>query len=59
MQLSFDDYLSDTELTREAEMKEQFDILQKRYGLDFEGHLEQIYRWDTLHKTAEYMRKHM
>ena len=57
-QLSFDDYLSDTERTREAELKEQFDTLQRRYGLDFEGHLEQIYRWDTLHKTAEYMRKH-
>lgn len=57
-QLSFDDYLSDTERIREAELKEQFDILQRRYGLDFEGHLEQIYRWDTLHKTAEYMRKH-
>ena len=57
-QLSFDDYLSDTERTRQAELKEQFDILQRRYGLDFEGHLEQIYRWDTLHKTAEYMRKH-
>ena len=57
-QLSFDDYLSDTERTREAELKERFDILQRRYGLDFEGHLEQIYRWDTLHKTAEYMRKH-
>ena len=51
-QLSFDDYLSDTERTRQAELKEQFDILQRRYGLDFEGHLEQIYRWDTLHKTA-------
>ena len=58
-QLSFDDYLSDTERTREAKLKEQFDILQRRYGLDFEGHLEQIYRWDTLHKTAEYMRKHI
>ena len=57
-QLSFDDYLSDTERTRQAELKEQFDILQRRYGLDFEGHLEQIYRWDTLHKTAGYMRKH-
>lgn len=57
-QLSFDDYLQDTSRTGESELKEQFDKMQCRYGLDFEGHLEQIYRWDTLHKTAEYMRKH-
>lgn len=57
-QLSFDDLLQDPSLAGEAELKEQFAVLQRRYGLDFEGHLEQIYRWDTLHKTAEYMRKH-
>lgn len=57
-QLSFDDYLSDKSCAQEAEFKEQFAAMQRRYGLDFEGHLEEIYRWDTLHKTAEYMRKH-
>ena len=57
-QLSFDDYLQDLSRTEATELKEQFDKMQRRYGLDFKGHLEQIYRWDTLHKTAEYMRKH-
>lgn len=57
-QLSFDDYLQDASLTEKAALKKQFAELQQRYGLDFEGHLEQIYRWDTLHKTAEYMRRH-
>lgn len=57
-QLSFDDYLQDAEQAEQAELKARFDELQRRYGLDFEGHLTQIYRWDTLHKTAEYMRKH-
>ena len=33
--------------------------LKERYGLDFAGHLEQVYRVDTLHKTVEYMRKHI
>ena len=33
--------------------------LQERYHLDFAGHLAQIYQADTLHKTVEYMRKHM
>ena len=32
--------------------------LQARYGLDFAGHLDQIYQMDTLHKTIEYMRRH-
>lgn len=58
-QLSFDDYLTDTESVNRARLKEKFIELNKRYGLDFEGHLEQIFRWDTLHKTAEYMRKHI
>ena len=57
-QLSFDDYLQDAEQAEQAELKARFDELRRRYGLDFEGHLTQIYRWDTLHKTAEYMRKH-
>lgn len=57
-QLSFDDYLCDPSNTAESELKEQFAAMQRRYGLDFEGHLKEIYRWDTLHKTVEYMRKH-
>ena len=43
---------------QDEEMKQLLRAMQKRYGLDFEGHLEQIYRTDTLHKTVEYMRKH-
>ena len=57
-QLSFEDYLIDNKSAQQAEMKAIFGRLQKRYGLDFERHLEDIYRWDTLHKTAEYMRRH-
>lgn len=57
-QLSFDYYLKNPSQTAESELKEQFTAMQRRYGLDFEGHMEEIYRWDTLHKTAEYMRKH-
>ncbi len=57
-QLSFDDYFVDKKQVLEAELKQQFDLLQSRYHLDFAGHLEQIYHGETLHKTAEYMRKH-
>lgn len=57
-QLSFEDYFVDKKKVREAELKQQFNLLQSRYHLDFAGHLEQIYQGETLHKTAEYMRKH-
>ena len=43
---------------QEAERKWLFASLEARYHLDFEGHLSQLYHMETLHKTAEYMRKH-
>ena len=43
---------------QEADLKRLFAALQARYHLDFEGHLSQLYHTETLHKTAEYMRKH-
>lgn len=42
----------------EDTLQERFSTLRERYRLDFAGHLEQIYHGETLHKTAEYMRKH-
>ena len=57
-QLSLDDILEEPGLRKEAEFQEMLGRLQERYGLDFAGHLEQIYHSDTLHKTVEYMRKH-
>ncbi len=56
-QLSLDDVFGDAALRKETELRELLDGLQERYGLDFAGHLEQIYQADTLHKTVEYMRK--
>ena len=43
---------------QEAERKREFSALEAHYHLDFEGHLRQLYHMGTLHKTAEYMRKH-
>lgn len=43
---------------QDAERRRLLDALQVRYGLDFAGHLTDIYQMDTLHKTVEYMRKH-
>lgn len=58
-QLSFDDILDAADSGAEAELRTRFDALQERYHLDFAGHLTQIYQGDTLHRTIEYMRKHI
>ena len=58
-QLSLFNFLPDTENDKNAEMKRQLDVLHDRYHLDFAGHLDQIYQMDILHKTVEYMRKHI
>lgn len=56
-QMVIRDLIEDQAL-QEADRSRLLDALQARYGLDFAGHLEQIYQMDTLHKTVEYMRKH-
>ncbi len=50
----------DAEDVREqkAERERLFAALEARYHLDFEGHLSELCHMETLHKTAEYMRKH-
>ena len=58
-QLTLEDYFPDSRQQRNEELKGMLDALQARYRLDFAGHLEQIYQMDTLHKTVEYMRKHI
>jgi len=58
-QLSFDDVLEDPVLRKEQILKKLLNGLNERYGMDFAGHLEQIYKAETLHKTIEYMRRHL
>ena len=43
----------------ETDMKVLLERLGLRYGLDFAGNLDKIYKSDTLHRTVEYMRKHI
>ena len=58
-QLSIEDFFTEAKDQRDDEMKKLLERLQERYHLDFAGHLNQIYQSETLHKTVEYMRKHM
>ena len=55
-QLSFEDYLADGE---SGERSRLLDELQNKYHLDFAGNLDKIYHGETLHRTVEYMRKHL
>lgn len=41
------------------DMEELLEKLNARYKLDFTGNIDKIYRNDTLHRTVEYMRKHI
>jgi DNA polymerase-4/DNA polymerase IV (DinB-like DNA polymerase) len=43
----------------ETDMETLLERLGLIYGLDFAGNLDKIYKADTLHRTVEYMRKHI
>jgi DNA polymerase-4/DNA polymerase IV (DinB-like DNA polymerase) len=58
-QLSFEDVFEQAGKEREEELQRLLEGLQERYHLDFAGHLPQIFQADTLHRTVEYMRKHV
>ena len=57
-QMSFSELLGEETTDRAAELKRLLAELQNHYHLDFEGHLEQLYHTQTLHRTVEYMRRH-
>ena len=57
-QLRLKEFESEDSVEQEEEKKRLFAVLHERYRLDFAGHVEDLYHMETLHKTAEYMRKH-
>ena len=57
-QMTIYDYLDETAADREKGRKDLLDPLHRKYGLDFAGHLDEIERGETLHRTIEYMRRH-
>ncbi|MBQ5954900.1 MAG: DNA polymerase IV [Firmicutes bacterium] len=56
-QLSMDDLISGDDGNEEG-IPELLAKLGTKYGLDFAGNLDKIFKMDTLHRTVEYMRKH-
>ena len=57
-QMNFSELLGEEPSDRAAEQTRLLAELQNHYSLDFEGHLEQLYHTQTLHRTVEYMRRH-
>ena len=58
-QLTLGELMEEKTHEQDAELKKQLALLGQRYRLDFAGHLEQLYRMDILHRTVEYMRRHL
>jgi len=59
VQLRIEDFLTDGGTAGEEErLQAELARLQQRYGLDFAGHLDQIFHGETMYRTIEYMRKH-
>ena len=58
MQMTLDDYMEETSAEKQAVIDRRLAELGERYGLDFAGHLQDIYKGMTLYRTIEYMRKH-
>ncbi len=56
-QLTLEDFLDNAAGRKEDARKQRLEQLQLRYGLDFEGHLEDLFRGEALYRTIEYMRK--
>lgn len=57
-QMTLEDYLEETAAVKQQVIDRRLSELQERYGLDFAGHLEDIYHGRVLYRTIEYMRKH-
>lgn len=57
-QITLDDYIGDSAAEDRAFTEERLTAMGKRYGLDFAGHIEELYRGTVLYRTIEYMRKH-
>ena len=57
-QLRMEEFAEEDAQAQEEERGRIFAALEARYGLDFAGHVPELQHMETLHKTAEYMRRH-
>lgn len=57
-QMSIEDYLEEKTAEKKQLIDDKLAELGERYHLDFAANVDKIFTGDTLHRTAEYMRKH-
>ena len=57
-QLRFDDFMPEVKERQDRMIREALEKMGQRYGLDFAGNRDRIFRGETLYRTIEYMRKH-
>ena len=57
-QLRLEEFADEDARAAEDERRRTFAALEERYGLDFAGHAEELLHMETLHRTADYMRRH-
>ena len=58
LQMTLDDYLEEAAEEKKEIIESGLKRLNERYGLDFAGHLDDIFSGTVLYRTIEYMRKH-
>ncbi len=58
-QISFEDYMEGSIAEKQQIIDSKLEELGERYHLDFAGNLDKIFHGTTLHRTCEYMRKHI
>ena len=57
-QLRFEDFMPEIREQQEKKTGAALADLGRRYGLDFAGNLDRVFRGETLYRTIEYMRRH-
>ena len=58
-QMSLEDYMEESAAEKQQIIDSKLEELGERYHLDFAGNLDKIFHGATLHRTCEYMRKHI
>lgn len=56
-QLRFDDFMPEVKEQQDEKTRLALESLGQRYGLDFAGNLDKVFRGETLYRTIEYMRR--
>ncbi len=57
-QLRFEDFMPEVKEQQEETVRNALEDLGRRYGLDFTGNMDKVFRGETLYRTIEYMRRH-